>query len=221
MVLEIMNKNKKAVLIGLCLGDGNLSKPDQWDSVSLRVEHCAKQKELIEYKAALLRTLTGKQVKISERERERKGNTHKSYRFSCGIKYFRLVRKMLYKNGIKVMTDKVLNKLNDQAVAIWVMDDGTLSLRKKDGVVKGCQFKLCTCTTIEENETIRKFFKKRYGVNFSIVKHMVSRKSNQPLYSLLCGTREYLKLAKVIDKYIIPSMKYKTEILRTHECQTS
>jgi hypothetical protein len=212
-----MNKNKKAILIGLCLGDGYLSRPDKWGSVSLHVEHCEKQKEFIEYKRDLLKSILGCDIKLYERIRPRAGVEHKSYRFVKGLNYFRIIRKMLYKDNVKTFSDKVLNKLNDQAVAIWFMDDGSLTLRKKDGQVKSCQFKLSTCTTIEQNEIIRKFFKKRYDVNFSIVKHMTS-KTGEVLYSLLCGTKEYLKIAKVIDKYVIPSMKYKTEILRVHEC---
>lgn len=217
-----MNKNKKSILIGLCLGNGGLSKPDQWNSVSIEIEHSEKQKEYLEYKTNLLNSLLGgKKIQIHKRIRERKGNYNTSYRIRKGDKYFRIIRKMLYKNNIKTYSLKVLNKLTDHSIAIWFMDDGSLSLRKNEiGKIKSCQFKLSTCTSIEQNKIIQSFFKKRYNVTFSIVKHMIS-KDGTILYSLLCGTKEYLKIAKVIDKYIIPSMKYKTEILRFQECQTS
>lgn len=217
-----MNKNKKGILIGLCLGDGYLSKPQHnCKSVSIELEQCEEQKDYLIYKAELLeKVLGGKKITIHSRVRVRINTLLTSFRCRKSDNYFRILRNILYKNEIKVFSDKILNKLNDHGVAIWIMDDGSLSIKKKDNKIKGCQFKLSTCTSIEQNEIIKKFFFKRYNVNLTICKHMTSKDGNV-LYSLMCGTREYYKLALIIDKYIIPSMKYKTEILRFHECQTS
>jgi hypothetical protein len=218
-----MNKNKKALLIGLCLGDGSLTKPDKWNSVSISIEHAIKQKELIEYKRDLVKSLTkAKEINIVERKRERAGVIHTSLNFKKGYKYFRIIRQMLYKNNVKTFSTKILNKLNDQAVAIWIMDDGSLTLRKKkDGTPSHCQFKLAMCTTKEQCEIVQKFFLNRYNVNMYICKHGIKKYTDIQLYSLLCGTKEYYKLAKVIDKYMIPSMKYKTQLLQLQECRAT
>ena len=208
-----MNKNKRSILTALVIGDGYLSKPDPWDSVSLEIEHGESQKEYVEYKINLLHKLIGgNKPKLHSRTRERKGTILVSYRFRKGYKYFRVLRKWMYKNDKKVLTEKILNFLSDHGVAIWVMDDGSLSLSKReDGTIKSCQFKLSLCTTMEQAVLVQKFFKDRYSAELKVRVHMYS-KENIPLYSLFGGTKEYLKIAERIDKYVIPLMKYKTAI---------
>lgn len=206
-----MNKEKRGILIGLILGDGYLSKPDKWNSVSIEIEHTESQKSYIEYKYDLtMKILGGKKVKLHKRIRNRKSSNLISYRFRKGHKYLRLLRNKIYPKGKKVLSKEVLNYLTDFGVALWVMDDGTCSLKKnKEGKIKSCQFKLCLCLpNIKECEDVCSFFKERYDSNFKIVKHMKS-KEGQQLYSILANTTEYRKVANKIKKYFIEDMKYK------------
>lgn len=105
-----MDKRKKSLLIGLCIGDGHLNGRS---GVALEIEHGEKQKFYIEYKAKLISKL------LNCAEPNMYNNKRKStYKISKGHKYFKIIRKWLYKDNKKVITRALLNKLSPEALAI-------------------------------------------------------------------------------------------------------
>ena len=78
-----MDKRKKALLIGLVLGDGHLNKSN---AAALEISHCGKQKPYLEYKAKLIEELLNcKPLTIHKR----KGR--EEYKISKGHRYFRVI----------------------------------------------------------------------------------------------------------------------------------
>lgn len=206
-----MNKNIKGFLIGICLGDGYLHQDRQSKNVAIHIEHSAKQKEYIEYKLNKLHSyLGGNLPKLTFRQRERKRTINSSYRFVKSSNYFRILRNWLYKNNIKTFNPFILNKLSPEGLALWIMDDGSLhkvKSKSKEGF-RAVQFKLSICSSIEQCEIVKDYFKK-LEIEFKIIKHMYSKTINSYLYSLVCNTTEYKKLSNLIRPYVIESMMYK------------
>lgn len=81
------------------------------------------------------------------------------YRFSCGHKYFKHLRKWLYKNDRKILSPKYLSYLDEQGLAIWYMDDGSTYIDKRDNKRISCE--IYTYTPLEETLSIIDFFREK------------------------------------------------------------
>ena len=123
-------------------------------------------------------------------------------RFSKGSKYFRVLRKWLYSNGVKQISRYLLDKLDLEGIAIWYMDDGGLSAKRRNGKVHAYELFLNTHISKENNQIIIDYFKETWNINFQQVK-------NKGSYRLRMSTYEIKKYLPLISKFIIPSMQYK------------
>lgn len=206
-----MNRNDKALLLAVCLGDGSLEKTDK-NAVRLKIEHSAKQRALLEYKLDLVHSiLGGNKPLIYETTRERAGSILHSCYFRKHHRYFRVLRKWLYTSGYKKVTRNQLNKLTPQAIAIWFMDDGSTELCTENSF----RVSLCCDTTLEDCTIIQQYFEEVHGIKWNITK----TKSH---YRLRCSTKEARKLFDIIHSFIIPSMRYKISVPNHlwQECRT-
>lgn len=169
---------------------------------TLKLRHSAKQREYLEHKAKLLHSiLGGKQPKIQEIN----NNGYPGVQISKQHRWFRYLRKWMYPNGIKTYQRKILNYLTPEGIAIWYMDDGNLSLPKRNGKIHARRIYLNTHRTKEENQIIIDFFKEKYAINFGQV-------LNKGWYRLTCGTKEAKKFIALVEPFIIPSMSYKIDM---------
>jgi hypothetical protein len=227
-----MNKDDRALLIGMAIGDGYVRVCEQvkkrelangettfYSSINsnLIINHSAKQKQYLEYKAELIgKIFNSKPPKLTPTTTylKKTGKTYNLYRISKGHKYFKLLRKWMYPRGIKTYTRFILNKLNAQAIAIWYMDDGFLKkIKNKEGKITSVSLCIATYCSLEEIEIITEYFRQVWGVSFNQV---FCKNSN--LYYLRTGTKEAKKFMEIVKPHIIPSMSYK--IVDLHERQT-
>lgn len=202
-----MKKEHKSILISLIIGDGclyvkkDLRFANSWHS-KLIIKHSVKQLEFLNYKVSLLHSIFGGKhpdiVNINN-------NGFPGIVATKSNKYFRVLKKFIYKNGKKNITKNILNFLTPQGLAIWYMDDGNLSLKKRDGKVHARELFLNTHLSVEENQVIIDYFSEKWGINFTQVK-------NNGLYRLRCGTKEAAKFIEIIKPYIVPSMLYKIDM---------
>lgn len=189
-----MKKEDRSILIALAIGDGYVTKDG-----CLVLKHSIKQKEYIEYKANLLHSiLGGKKPNIIEFD----NSGYPGIKTQKSNKYFRILRKRLYKNNIKQININLLKMLNPKAIAIWYMDDGNLSMKKRNGKIHARELFINTHITKEENQIIIDYFNEAYNIKFTQVK-------NRGSYRLRCGTLEAKKFISLVEPYIIPSMNYK------------
>lgn len=203
-----MERTKKAILIGLILGDGHITP-----NGILNITHSIKQKDYIEYKASLIENLLScKKLNLYHRidDKHNEFSLHKSH------KYFKILRKWIYKNNIKTFSKKILDLLTPEAIALWWMDDGShgIDRNKETGKIRAHSFHLYTYTNLEETEIIINMFKEKFDINFYKIKH-TSKKTGITSYYLKCRTKEGRKLSNLIRPYIIPSLQYK--ILQENE----
>jgi len=199
----VMRKREKSILIALAIGDGHLYRDRRYKSCSLMIRHSAKQEDFIIYKRDLLHSIIGgKKPKLNYGN----NNGYPGIHFSKAHNYFRIIRNWLYKDNRKVISRYLLDKLTLEAIAIWYMDDGGLSTKKRNGRIKAYELFLNTHLSKRENQIIIDYFKEVWNVQF----HQVKNKSS---YRLRMSTREIRKFLPMIEEYIIPSMKYKSTLI--------
>lgn len=217
-----MNRNNRALLIGMSIGDGHIrvsrqgNYPNTFRS-ELRIKHSWKQREYLMYKADLVKKIFSGKCNIkAETTTLSNGKTYLRYRFLKHNKYFKQIRKWLYPNGEKYISRRVLEMLNPQSIAIWFMDDGSVGAnRNKKGLVSSMYTVLSTQTGMDEAVGIIDYFKDKHGVKFKPI-------LNKGSYVLMANTAESNKFLKLIAPYIIPSMMYKLRYfnqLFPHESQ--
>jgi len=210
-----MRIDKKSILISLVIGDGTILKDKRCKSCTLEIVHCEKQLDYLTYKVNLLTQLTGKKISIKKKIfppvqiKTNKNITPEriGYRFSFTHDYYRVLRKWIYPEGKKKYSLKFLNKLNEQGLAIWYMDDGSLYLDKrgKEGAVNACQLELHTYANLEETNILCDYFLNTWNIRFS------KRLKPNGLYTLRCRTKEARKFKQLVAPYIIESMYYKID----------
>lgn len=199
-------KESRNLLIGLLLGDGTISNNNVF-----KLSHCEAQRDFLEWKIQQLN------------EMAIRNNGIKSYTSTCGyntgktvlytqlniIPFIKVLRKVVYQNGKKTFTRKLLNRLDARGIAIWYMDDGHINIRKVKGRPCGFYIKISTCEPKEEVQTIIDYFKEVWNINF----YMFHEGKQLDSYSLCCGTREGLKFITLVKPYVeqVPSMLHKIQ----------
>lgn len=220
-----MNRRNRGVLIGMVLGDGYISvrsmlKDGKYPYVSseLCLKHSIKQREYLEYKASLLKSMFGGTVSVKVFDVVVAGVTYKQCRVSKSHRYFRVLHRVMYSGGKKTITRKLLNWLTPHGIAIWYMDDGFGRVnRDANGWVSSCSTEIATCCSREEAEEVQLYFRQVHDIEVKLMRCRGDR------WSIRMNTSESQKFARLIAPYVIPHMRYKlahVANLNVHECRT-
>lgn len=223
-----MELRKKSILIAMCIGDGYITHQTfiknnkKYKYNYLEISHGHNQKEYIEWKANLCKSITGKKCIVREKIYKRKkiNNYNKiyeqsiGYTFTCTAKYFKILRKWLYPNNQKKINSKYLQYLDELGLAIWYMDDGCTYVHKK-GI--GFSTEFSTHINKEDAEDLIKMFDEKWGIKFRL--HKI--KENQ--YNIRTYCKNSLKFLKLIEPFVPNCMAYKLIVPKFYfqECTTS
>lgn len=200
------NKESRNLLIEMLLGDGTISSNNVF-----KIAHCLQQLDYLEWKVKQLKEAGVRNNGIKSYIKTKGYNTGVPVYYTQLniIPFIKVLRKVMYKEGKKVISNrKLLNRISARGIAIWYMDDGHINLRKdKDGRPMGFYIKISICRPKEEVQTIIDFFKEQWNINF----YMFHEGRNKDSYSLCCGTKEGLKFIDIIKPYVlqVPSMIHK------------
>lgn len=221
-----MDREDRGILVGMALGDGHLSVRKRfkqgkyaYESAEITIVHSIQQKEYVEHKAELVRKIFGGKHTVREHVTNlpRTGRSYLQYGFSKSNKYFKTLQGIMYRDREKYIDLQVLNMLNPHGIAIWYMDDGHARRNlNRDGWISSVSTDISTCCSKEETETICFWFGKEYDIKFSSY-------PTKGRFSIRCNTAESHKFARLVEPYIIPSMRYKLSHvadLNLHERQT-
>ena len=193
--MDKITRQSRNLALAMCLGDGYINKNYPY----LSIRHCEKQLEYLEWKRKLLKKYGFCCSEIYHVD----NNGYGAYEFRTKKhKSLISVRNCLYKNDIKTFSIKALNRIDELGLAIWYMDDGSISTTKKKSVLT-----ICTCISKEENQIIIDFIEKRFGVKFG-------QRKMKNHYALICGTIEARKFVKIVSPYVneVECMKYKLNV---------
>lgn len=198
---ESFSKREQSIIVGLLLGDGSMQRLSK-RSARLVVKHGVKQREYVYFLYNELRRWVKTPPKMTTELDRRFGTKSNRYRFRtvnspCFLEYYG----MFYdEKGKKRLPDTIRALLDEIALAIWFMDDGSYKTDSKGLLINSNHFNM------NEQETLRAVLKEKFGIITS-------------LHTLRQWKRIYIpadespKFAKIILPYIIPSLRYKLQKL--------
>ena len=201
-----MTREDKKLLMALTLGDGSISK--EGNCYVFSCGHCDTQHEYIKYKAMLLKRMLHKKVSIHTRKDRcsLNGKYHIIHRIKTYVKYGKFIRSKLYYEGKKRITPKILDMLTPFGMAIWYMDDGSLSKKySKEGVYIANDMIFHTCCNKEEAQDILNWFENKFNVVGSL-------KKEKGFFSIRFGTRAARVLIPYFKEFVLPMFEYKIDV---------
>jgi hypothetical protein len=203
------------LLIAMCLGDGSLNGYNNF-----RVRHSPKQREYMEYKAELLDLFF-----IPYTWKEGMHGANKAYAYveiNSNHPIWRELHRLLYPEGKKVISSKVLAHCGLPTLAMLIMDDGELGLRKHcytyQPTTQGFRAKWDT-------SGVRQMFREArlnvYGSESecqdlaswiaSLLPGVETKIYDHKGHGFICSWSKlnYLKIARAIEGLVLPSLFYK------------
>ena len=215
------NKESRNLLIAMLLGDGSICASK--NTTYMKLHQGRKQKEYTEWKSKKLDEFGIPNSGVTEYQMKTNfthGEKWSSY--VCRIRsnmFIKVLRRVVYKNGKKTFSRKLLNRVSALGLAIWYMDDGSLNFKKHTNLngekkIHGIFLRISTCLPKEQAQIYIDWLKDEWKVNF----YMIHEGKKEDSYSLCCGTNEAIKFINIIKAYVeeVPSMKYKIEYDLSH-----
>lgn len=194
-----INKENRNLLIAFCIGDGCAQANGQ-----LKCNHSWKQLAYIQYKQKLLQNHGIKVGKISRFEGSN-GYLQKTIQYrlcTSVIPFNRVLHRVMYKNGVKTLSLKLLMRVDALGLALICMDDGSILRRKHKGVYKGFYFRISTYCSEDQAKIWLQYFKDKWDLYPTIIHEKKGCTIN-------FGAKEGRKLFEIITPYVCPSMMYK------------
>ena len=191
-----LNQTQISVLIGSILGDGTMRIGKNALNANLKVEQGLKQKDYVFWKYEVFREWVTTPPKISFRYDENRIPYEKSWWFRT-IRHPKLTlfHELFYKSGIKIVPKNIKDLLDPLALAIWIMDDGSLNRNKID--ISTYSFRL------DEIKLLQKALLKRFALKSNFYK------DRDKGFRMYFSKKETQKLIPLISPYIIPNLAYK------------
>lgn len=198
----VLSQKQRNFLIGSLLGDGNMRIPGRNIDANFIAAHGGNQKDYVWWKYSLLKewTLTPPKKSIRRYHKD-KTRTLTSWRFLT-ISHSQLteIYRIFYRDGKKIIPEEVEELLiSPFSLAVWVMDDGN---KNRDALFLNTQN-----FSLRDQKRLCKCLKNNFGLETTINKHSVSNKKQ--LYRIRINTDSTGKLYYLIQKYLLPSMRYK------------
>lgn len=217
---------EREILIACVLGDGCIVRHKKLGTHWLKISHAPAQKDYLEWKVALIESLPrmkGRRFSIKYKENHHaNGRVYPLYEANLyGVRYFRILRDWMYPADKKSGT-RVLKYLHTPlALAIMLMDDGTVHRQKchhRDGVeyYRPATLRWGLCRPEAESDATLFWLASTFGVQGYATRH--SRKDAPVTYYVLGFNRTNTeKLWNLISPAVlgIASMREKFKHLVT------
>jgi hypothetical protein len=203
-----MTKRSQAILVGLTLGDGYLSKPiaKSRRTSYLDIKYDEKYLPYLQWLHAQLAELNPSEIK-------KKKDFHQ-YRFYTETREdIGKLRDVFYPENIKIVPVDIIKYLQDPiSLAIWYQDDGTLDFRDK---YHANSLFATHCFSRTDNERLADTLKTLYGLDVRVCRCFMRGK----LYFRLYVTSKSMSVfMKIISPYIQECFQYKMLEFRKNKC---
>ena len=195
-ILEIRQQRLSSTIIGAVvgtvLGDGCLQKIRSGNYCYLKLGQ--KSKQYLQYKVQVLRPIfLDKEIMVW---RDRVTGNKNFHLNSVSHSDLYEIWKLMYKDGRKVVTKEILDKLTIFGFALWFFDDGYFNKKSGGYFLSTCAF------TLEEQKLIREYLFKKLGLYTTILR-------NQKWWKLYFAKRTRERLEDYLITYAPPCMQYK------------
>jgi len=204
MIHRVTSKHQlNSVLIGMLLGDSYLGVNKSGDKAYLDTLHKASHKEYLLWKRGLISPYIKTSFKFKS------NNGYPAFLMRSGLE-----RSLIYlrddfynANGTKIIRKNILNRVTNFSLAIWYMDDGNLSLGKKNGSINRRNVFLNTHGFgLEGNKLIQSWLFLTYGIEANI--------NQNRGYRIRLNTENTKKFLSIVYPVVsqIPCMMYKIDM---------
>lgn len=190
-----LSNKQRFILIGTLIGDGSLARRGK--NCRLFIKHSANQRKLIEWKYNVFKNIV--LMPLNSFVQEVNGKEYQFIQFvTLTHPVFDDYRKIFYRGSRKIIPNDI-DKIfyHPSALAVLLMDDGandTFGVTLQTHSFKKNEVELLT-------HAIKK--------NFKIT---TSLRENKGKWIIYFPKKEIKKLYRVIEKYLLPSLKYKFPI---------
>lgn len=191
-----LSSKQRSIIVGKLLGDGHLETMNQGRTYRLKIEHSIKQMEYVDWLYSQFKELVPGEVYTKTRQSN--GKNYTSYGFTTySLGSLRFYGKQFYKDKTRVVPKMINSFLDPLALAVWFMDDGSYkSAKHKTYIIHAVGY------TRSELELLSKILQSKFGLDVR-----VHRQYDK--YRLYVASSSAQKFKELIERYIIPSMKYK------------
>ncbi len=198
---EGFSKREASIIVGLMLGDGSMQRLSK-KSARLVVKHGVKQKEYVFFLYNELRRFVKTPPKLTTELDRRFGTKTHRYRFRTinSAQFLNYYRLFYDSSGKKILPENIAQILDELALAIWFMDDGSYKNDSKGLLINSNHFNL------QEQRVMQDVLRARFSVRTTL--HTLKRWKR-----IYIPADESLKFAKIILPHIIPSLGYKLQKL--------
>lgn len=198
-----ISETQKQVVLGSLLGDANIhivkSKRisskyiNKGTRARIKFQHGPRQFKYIDFKYTILKEHVGTAPKITKNNGF--GKVLKKFSTKCN---FYESCKSVINNNKKSPNINWLNQITELGLAVWYMDDGSISNSSARFHTEGF--------SIKENKLLCKWLKNKFDIECKISHYI---KNNHKLYYISLSRNGTRQLAKLISKYIPKFMRYK------------
>lgn len=209
----VFTENQKQIIYGSLLGDGCLFHPSGCTQCAFNERHSEKQEEYIRWKAEHLHSLKPVLTSIYD-ESNFEGAEYCWVLQTASCKFFTNLHKEMYRpatkkdyerglsqrvKNVKIVTREHLERLTPLGIAVWVMDDGSIT-RAHNGYA---EWRIYTNGfSSEDLKIIFSYFKEVYNL------HPTFCKSKGGRVTRFKGS-DTLKLMEMTKEYFPECMRYK------------
>jgi hypothetical protein len=207
----------KPILIGMLIGDGSVKKHKNYVNARFSFKHSIKQKEYFFWKVLKLKEISSKKCFWPQQNnslinsKQVSSNTirYQSRAIPFITTLYELTHKRSHKGRIRIWR-KWLNELNQESIAIWWLDDGSIVANTRQGVFCTDSFEL------RDVKLLKAYLKTVWNISTQIHPvrskgHIRRTKEGTECYRLWIRSREDLKrFIRLIAPHVpVKSMLYK------------
>jgi recombination protein RecA len=191
-----LSQFQRSILVGLLLGDGHLESVTDNKTYRLKVEHSFKQKEYVDWLYGEFKSFITHEPYVKTKSLNGKQFLCCGFT-TCSSGLFRFYAQQFYFKRKKIIPKTFAKLIDPLALATWFMDDGSFkSIHHKTYIIHSVGY------TKHDLQIVQKVLEKKFGIK--VVLHM--QYDRWRIY-FLSETADRFK--KLIEPYVIPSMKYK------------
>jgi hypothetical protein len=192
--LILIFQEEHDLIVGSLMGDASIRQREK--NNCFRVSHSLKQESYINFKLNLLKNF--KVAEFSKTKRIIKNKEINMINLATKTHYiFNYYRNLFYKNNRKIITNDILDQINQRSLAFWICDDG--SYDDTQGYII-----ICTNSySLDEHKLIKEFFNKKFSLNPTIGFR------DGKYYYLRFKREDSKKLIEIIKPFIPVGMEYK------------
>lgn len=206
-----LTKQQKSITIGLMLGDGSMTHTK---SKRISVGHGKTQLEYLQW----IRKSMGCIFQNPIRKHEVWKWTNEFYTISSICHQdFNQIYDLFFDNNKKVIKNELINYIDDLALAVWFMDDGS-SKKDKSGITYCSKFST-EGFSYKDHKILQDILRIKFGIRTKICEY---KRYDKKYNYLSVNKNNAIKLTAVIEKHIPNCMRYKLVYDRssTTKCQT-